>query len=98
MQADTLEEGSAYGRYPRSITPRCWAWQPNAAESLTVGEVTLDPARKSALPPRAFGQWAVPVPGYFFLHQLVQKRGECAYANHPQRAVRARAVYCTPQE
>lgn len=66
--------------------------QLGAEEGIAFATVTLDPARKASRPPRAYGRWALPVPWYAFLWPLTQKLGERAYARHPSRSDRARAI------
>jgi N-carbamoylputrescine amidase len=61
-----------------------------AEEGVIVADVTLDPSRKAAQPPRRMHDlWAFPVPWFATIWPETQVIGEAAYANNPVRKQRA---------
>ena len=66
---------------------------PSGQEGVVVGEVTLDPSRKSTLrEPRRHGRWNARMPWWAFIWPLTQWMGERSYEKHPRRKFRARSV------
>lgn len=59
---------------------------------VALGEVTLDPARKVATAPRAYGRWGLPVPWFSFFFPLAAFFGTRIYAKSKARAERAAAI------
>ncbi len=64
-------------------------------EAVVVGDVTLDPARKTRrLPGEAirYGRWIAPVPMDFKIFWLIELLGRRAYAKSGRRREQARAI------
>jgi N-carbamoylputrescine amidase len=64
-------------------------------EAMIVGDVTLDPARKTRALGKEhtqYGQWIKPVPLEFKLFPFIEAMGARSYRANPRRRARARAV------
>ena len=64
-------------------------------ETAIVGDVTLDPARKTRALAKSYtqhGQWIAPVPLEFKLYRVIEALGARSYRTNPRRRARARAI------
>lgn len=66
--------------------------QLGALQDIAIGEVSLDPARKSPTLGRAHGRWALPVPWFSFSYSVAAFLGARSYVRNERRARRAEAV------
>lgn len=62
-----------------------------------LGDLSIDPARKVAPAPRAYGRWGLLLPWFSFFFPLAAFFGSRAYAKNKVRAERAAAAYRADQ-
>ena len=63
-----------------------------SAEGILVQDITLDPSRKTAGPPKGYGRWSVPLPWPEKLFPLVESLGNLYYNRSSLRKQKARNI------